>query len=91
MNPSTSACSRISSVKVTGLAYSVGAAWWAARAAGPGASLLASSPAWCHIDPLPVLGRDHDEEEIWDEGEEDDDRKDDQHRAAWVLEAREAS
>ena len=34
-----------SSVKVTGLAFSFGAVWWAARAAGLVASLLASSPA----------------------------------------------
>ena len=84
----------MSSVKVTGLAFSVGAVWWAARAAGLMASLLASSPAWRHVDPLPVLGRDDEEEEgEWDEDMSDDekDRKDDEHRAAWVLEEREAS
>ncbi len=82
-----------SSIKITGLAMSVGAVWWAARAAGLMASLLASSPAWRHVDPLPVLGRDDEEEEVWDETaeEEDKDRKDDEHRAAWVLEEREAS
>jgi hypothetical protein len=82
----------MSSVKVTGLAFSVGAVWWAVRAAGLVASLLASSPAWRHVDPLPVLGRDDEEEEQWDEAEEEDkDHKDDEHRAAWVLEEREAS
>ena len=82
----------LSSVRITGLAFSVGAVWWAARAAGLMASLLASSPAWRHVDPLPVLGRDDEEEEVWDETaeEEDQDRKDDEHRAAWVLEEREA-
>jgi VCBS repeat-containing protein len=81
----------MSSVRITGLAFSVGAVWWAARAAGLMASLLASSPAWRHVDPLPVLGRDDEEEEQWDEAEEEDkDRKDDEHRAAWVLEEREA-
>jgi len=40
---------------------SVGAVWWAARAAGLVSSLLASSPAWRHVDPLPVLGRDDEE------------------------------
>jgi len=80
----------MSSVKITGLAFSVGAVWWAARAAGLMASLLASSPAWRHVDPLPVLGRDDEEEETgWDDEEKD--RKDDEHRAAWVLEEREAS
>jgi hypothetical protein len=81
----------MSSVRITGLAFSVGAVWWAARAAGLVASLLASSPAWRHVDPLPVLGRDDEEEEAWDETAEDEDkdRKDDEHRAAWVLEERE--
>jgi hypothetical protein len=75
----------LNSVRITGLALSVGAVWWAARAAGLVASLLASSPAWRHVDPLPVLGRDEEEEE-WDESAEDQDKKDDEHRAAWVLE-----
>jgi len=46
------------------MALSVGAVWWAARAGGLLASLLASTPAWRHVDPLPVLGRDEDEPEI---------------------------
>ena len=78
-------------VKVTGLAFSVGAVWWAARAAGLIASLLASSPAWRHVDPLPVLGRDDEDEEEYDVADEDKERKDDEHRAAWVLEERQAS
>jgi hypothetical protein len=76
----------LNSVRITGLALSVGAVWWAARAAGLVASLLASTPAWRHVDPLPVLGRDEEEEEEWDESAEDKDKKDDEHRAAWVLE-----
>jgi hypothetical protein len=76
----------LNSVRITGLALSVGAVWWAARAAGLVASLLASTPAWRHVDPLPVLGRDEEEEEEWDESAEDQDKKDDEHRAAWVLE-----
>ncbi|MGE5794695.1 MAG: hypothetical protein ACM36B_18515 [Bacteroidota bacterium] len=40
---------------------SVGAVWWAARAAGLVSSLLAITPTWRHLDPLPVLGRDDDE------------------------------
>ena len=78
----------LSAVRITGLAFSVGAVWWAARAAGLIASLLASSPAWRHVDPLPVLGRDEEDEEEYDVAEEDKDRKDDEHRAAWVLEER---
>jgi hypothetical protein len=76
----------LNSVRITGLALSVGAVWWAARAAGLVASLLASTPAWRHVDPLPVLGRDEEEEEVWDESTEDQDQKDEEHRAAWVLE-----
>jgi hypothetical protein len=77
------------SVRITGLALSVGAVWWAARAAGLIASLLASAPAWRHMDPLPVLGRDEEDEVEEHEGEESDEdreRKDDEHRASWVLE-----
>ena len=78
----------LNSARITGLALSVGAVWWAARAAGLVASLLASSPAWRHVDPLPVLGRDEEEEEeAWDDASaEDRERRDDEHRAAWVLE-----
>jgi hypothetical protein len=76
----------LNSVRITGLALSVGAVWWAARAAGLVASLLASTPAWRHVDPLPVLGRDEEEEEEWDESAEDKANKDEEHRAAWVLE-----
>jgi hypothetical protein len=54
------------------------------------ASLLASAPAWRHLDPLPVLGRDEeDEEREAHEGEEDErdrERRDDEHRASWILE-----
>jgi hypothetical protein len=80
----------LNSIRLTGFALSVGAVWWAARAAGLVASLLASSPAWRHVDPLPVLGRDDEEEdEEWDEAAADENerqKKDDEHRAAWVLE-----
>jgi hypothetical protein len=53
------------------------------------ASLLASSPAWRHVDPLPVLGRDDEEDaEQWDGEETAEERakRDEEHRAAWVLE-----
>jgi hypothetical protein len=78
----------LNSVRITGLAFSVGAVWWAARAAGLIASLLASSPAWRHVDPLPVLGRDEEDEEEHELADEDQERKDDEHRAGWVLEGR---
>ncbi|MGB8332511.1 MAG: cadherin-like domain-containing protein, partial [Polyangiales bacterium] len=52
-------------VKMGGLALSVGAVWWATRAAGLIASALSSLPAWRNFDPLPVLGRDEFEEDDW--------------------------
>jgi len=80
----------IGSVRITGLALSVGAVWWAARAAGIIASLLASAPAWRHLDPLPVLGHDEEDEEAKsdDAEEEDDEGAKEEHRARWVLEGR---
>jgi hypothetical protein len=38
-----------------------------------------------------VLRRDEDEKEGWDDAHKDaKDKKDDEHRAAWILEEREA-
>ena len=51
--------------KMSGVVLSVGAVWWATRAAGLLASALSSLPAWRHFDPLPVLGRDEFEEDDW--------------------------
>jgi hypothetical protein len=45
----------INAIRLTGMALSVGFVWWALRASGLIASLLASAPAWRHMDPLPVL------------------------------------
>jgi hypothetical protein len=60
----------LGSARITGMAVSVGAVWWAARAGGLLASMLASAPAWRHIDPLPVLGRDENAVPIdWGDGE----------------------
>jgi hypothetical protein len=51
----------LDAVRTVGLVVSVGAVWWASRAAGLVSSLLAMTPTWRHIDPLPVLGRDENE------------------------------
>ena len=48
----------LEAVRTAGLVVSVGAVWWASRAAGLVSSLLAITPTWRHIDPMPVLGRD---------------------------------
>jgi hypothetical protein len=54
----------LESARIAGMALSVGAVWWAARAGALLASMLASTPAWRHVDPLPVLGRDEGEPQI---------------------------
>jgi hypothetical protein len=72
-------------LRITGLALSAGAVWWAARAAGLMASLLSVSPAWRHVDPLPVLGRGPEADDDEDDTEQDQEKRDDEHRARWVL------
>ena len=59
-------------VQLGGMALSVGVVWWASRISGLLGSLLASAPAWRHIDPLPVVGRDEDEEKKWYDPEDRD-------------------
>jgi hypothetical protein len=58
-------------VEMGGIALSVGVVWWASRVGGLIGSLLASMPAWRHLDPLPIVGRDE-EEEQWHEGQDAD-------------------
>jgi hypothetical protein len=60
----------LNSIRMTSLALSVGAIWWATRATGLLASLLSSLPAWRNFDPLPVLQRD--EEDQWGEDTEEE-------------------
>ena len=57
------------SVRMGGIALSVGVVWWASRVTGLIGSLLASMPAWRQLDPLPIIGRDE-EEDRWDETED---------------------
>ena len=57
----------LESAQMSGIALSVGVVWWASRVTGVIGSLLASVPAWRHLDPLPVVGRDEAEEEGWEE------------------------
>ncbi|HVR53689.1 MAG TPA: hypothetical protein VMS38_28450, partial [Pseudorhodoferax sp.] len=42
---------------IGGVVISLGAAFWATRGGALLASLLTMSPAWVHMDPLPVLRR----------------------------------
>jgi hypothetical protein len=60
----------LDSIKLGGMALSVGAVWWASRVSGLLGGLLASTPAWRHIDPLPVVGRDEDQDKEWYEGDD---------------------
>jgi hypothetical protein len=53
-----------------GMALSVGVVWWASRISGLLGSLLASAPAWRHVDPLPVVSRDEDEDKKWYDAED---------------------
>ena len=50
------------SVEMGGIVLSVGVVFWASRVSGLLGSLLASMPAWRHLDPVPILGRDEDDE-----------------------------
>ncbi len=52
----------LSVTAATGISLSVGAVLWALRAGGLAAALAASTPLWRHLDPLPILGRDDDED-----------------------------
>jgi hypothetical protein len=61
----------LAAVRLAGLSLSVGVVSWVLRAGGLLSSLLASLPAWRHVDPLPILARDdrrRDEDE-WQEPE----------------------
>jgi hypothetical protein len=51
--------------RMTGIALSVGAVWWATRIGGVLGSLLASIPAWRQLDPLPVVGREEPDDVYW--------------------------
>ena len=55
------------SVRMGSIALSVGVVWWASRVGGLVGSLLTSVPAWRHLDPMPIVGRDKDEAEDWDD------------------------
>ena len=72
------------SVEMGGIALSVGVVWWASRVGGLIGSLLASMPAWRHLDPLPIVGRDE-EEEQWHE-RQDADADADELAVSMVLE-----
>jgi hypothetical protein len=71
----------LKSVKLASLALSAGIVTWILRAGGLISSLLASLPAWRHMDPLPILARDEEDDADrapeWEAAseEEQDDRR----------------
>ena len=77
----------LDSAQMGGIALSVGVVWWASRVTGVIGSLLASAPAWRHLDPLPVVGRDDEEktEGEW-QGYDDRDIDADEMAVSMVLE-----
>ena len=78
----------LNSTKLSGVALSVGAVWWATRAGGLLASLVASAPAWRNIDPLPIFGATTDEEdELYPEQSKDGEAERDDRAAGNLLDA----
>jgi hypothetical protein len=62
-------------VETGGLILSLGSVWWAARGAGLITGLLAATPVWRQIDPLPVmLNREEEEEDAADSSNDPHDR-----------------
>jgi hypothetical protein len=65
---------------------SVGVVWWASRLTGVVGSLLASVPAWRHLDPLPIVGGDEALGEAdWDEDPNDLDADADELAISMML------
>jgi hypothetical protein len=75
----------LSAAQVTGIALTAGTVWWALRVSGLLTSLMASMPAWRHVDLLPIL-RDEEEEEV-DWGNEDAEAARDEEAVDRVLDA----
>jgi len=75
----------LNSIRLTGFALSVGAVWWTARAVGLVANLLSPTPAWRHVDRLPVLGRDEEEQKEWDDAADEKEERGAPRRARGPL------
>jgi hypothetical protein len=75
----------VSAAQMTGLALTAGTVWWALRVGGLLTSVMASLPAWRHLDPLPILRDDEEEEVDW--GNEDAEAARDEEAVDQVLDA----
>ena len=71
--PVTRAARLLAAVRVAGLCLSAGVVTWVLRAGGLLSGLMASLPAWRHVDPLPILARGRRDagEDEWHEPEAD--------------------
>jgi len=79
----------LDTAQLGGIGLSVGVVWWASRLTGVVGSLLASAPAWRHLDPLPVVGRvGPTDEGEWREDPKDLDAEADELAISMFLDAR---
>jgi hypothetical protein len=76
------------SVKMAGLVLSIGAIWWATRAAGLLASALSALPAWRNFDPIFVVGRDEDDDFKWEATQDEEARREEEAVAEALDSAR---
>lgn len=53
--------------KVIGISLTAGTVWWALRLSGLLTSLMASLPAWRHLDLLAILPDDEEPVSVWDQ------------------------
>jgi len=75
----------VSAAQLTGITLAAGTVWWALRVGGLLTSMMASMPAWRHVDLLPILRDDEDEEVDW--GDEDAEAARDEEAVDQVLDA----
>jgi len=68
----------LGAVKTAGLVLSVGAIWWATRAAGLLASALSALPAWRNFDPIFVVGRDEDDDFRWETPQDEESQREEE-------------
>jgi hypothetical protein len=59
----------ISPARTSAALLSAGFVWWSLRVAGLLASMLASTPVWRHLDPIPILATPKDDEDDDDEAD----------------------
>lgn len=62
-NSARSLSLNISAAQTSAVLLSAGFVWWSLRVAGLLASMLASTPVWRHLDPIPVLGATKDDDD----------------------------